>query len=138
MFKLGISIPSLETRVPGDRSHPYRKNRWRLHFIFVVIQVEREIVMTIGNYLIQFIHVDIYEFIVIIYIILKKKLTHRKKKKRWDPERGKPQLSRWVESQHQQQWRMVIFKAKLLLFILFFKYRGFSFKMLRCDFHWLG
>ena len=37
--KLGISIPDLETRVSGDRSHPYRKDRWRLHFSFVVIQV---------------------------------------------------------------------------------------------------
>ena len=32
MFKLGILAPSLETRVSGDRSHPYRKDRWRLHF----------------------------------------------------------------------------------------------------------
>ena len=31
---------------PCDRSHPYRKGRWWLHFIFVVIQVERENVMT--------------------------------------------------------------------------------------------
>ena len=38
-FKLGISIPSLRTCIPGDRSHPYRKDRWRLHFIFVVFQV---------------------------------------------------------------------------------------------------
>ena len=45
-FKLGISVPSLRTCIPGDRSHPYRKDRWRLHFTFVVIQVERETVMT--------------------------------------------------------------------------------------------
>ena len=38
-FKLGISIPNLRTCAPGDRSHPYRKDRWRLHFIFVVFQV---------------------------------------------------------------------------------------------------
>ena len=42
-----ISVPSLETSTPGDRSHPYRKDRWRLHLIFVVIQVERETVMTV-------------------------------------------------------------------------------------------
>ena len=45
-FKLGISVPGLETRVPDDRSHLYRKDRWRLHFIFVVIQVKQETVMT--------------------------------------------------------------------------------------------
>ena len=33
-FKLGILIPSLRTYAPGDRSHPYRKDRWRLHFYF--------------------------------------------------------------------------------------------------------
>ena len=31
-FKLGISIPNLKTCLPSDRSHPYRKDRWRLHF----------------------------------------------------------------------------------------------------------
>ena len=31
-FKLGISIPSLRTHVSDDRSHEYRKDRWRLHF----------------------------------------------------------------------------------------------------------
>ena len=41
-FKLGISIPNLKTCIPGDRSHPYRKDRWWLHFIFVIIRVERE------------------------------------------------------------------------------------------------
>ena len=30
-FKLGISIPSLRICLPGARSHPYRKGRWRLH-----------------------------------------------------------------------------------------------------------
>ena len=45
-FKLGILVPSLKTCIPGNRSHPYRKDRWRLHFNFVVIQVERETVMT--------------------------------------------------------------------------------------------
>ena len=34
VFELGISVPNLETCFPGDRSHPYRKDRWRLHFIF--------------------------------------------------------------------------------------------------------
>ena len=34
LFKLEISIPSLRTRTLGDRSHPYRKDRWRLHFYF--------------------------------------------------------------------------------------------------------
>ena len=29
-FELGISISNLRTRVLGDRSHPYRKDRWRL------------------------------------------------------------------------------------------------------------
>ena len=38
-FKLGILVPNLNTCIPGDRSHPYRKYRWRLHFIFVVIPV---------------------------------------------------------------------------------------------------
>ena len=38
--------PYLRTYAPGDRSHPYRKDRWWLHFIFVVFQVERETVMT--------------------------------------------------------------------------------------------
>ena len=33
-FKLGISILSLRTRISGDRSHSYRKDRWRLHFYF--------------------------------------------------------------------------------------------------------
>ena len=46
MYELGISVSSLETRILGDRSHPYRKDRWRFHFIFVVIQVERETIMT--------------------------------------------------------------------------------------------
>ena len=45
-FKLGISISSSRTHVSDDRSHPYRKDRWRIHFIFVVFQVERETVMT--------------------------------------------------------------------------------------------
>ena len=45
VFELGISIPSLRTRVSGGWSHPYRKDRWRFLFIFLVIQVEREIVM---------------------------------------------------------------------------------------------
>ena len=31
-LKLGISVLSLETRVAGDRSHPYKKDQWRLHF----------------------------------------------------------------------------------------------------------
>ena len=48
-FKLGISISSLKTCIPSDRSHPYRKDRWRLHFIFVLIQVERETVMTVNS-----------------------------------------------------------------------------------------
>ena len=47
MFKLGISIPSLRTRITGGRSRPYRKDRWRFHFIFVVIQVERKTVTII-------------------------------------------------------------------------------------------
>ena len=35
----------------GNSSHAYRKDRWRLFFIFVVIQVERETVMThVMNY----------------------------------------------------------------------------------------
>ena len=34
LFWLGISVPNLETRVPGDRSHPYKKDRWRFHFNF--------------------------------------------------------------------------------------------------------
>ena len=38
-FKLGISVLNLETWTPGDRSHLYRKDRWRLHLFFVVIQV---------------------------------------------------------------------------------------------------
>ena len=33
-FKLGISILGFKIRIPGDRSHPYRKNRWRLHINF--------------------------------------------------------------------------------------------------------
>ena len=33
-FKLGISIPSLKICIPGHRSHPYRKDRWRLHLYF--------------------------------------------------------------------------------------------------------
>ena len=36
----------------GDWSHPYRKDRWRLHFMFMVIQVERKTVMTMINPLI--------------------------------------------------------------------------------------
>ena len=32
MFKLGFSVPSLRTRIPSGRSHPYRKDRWRLHY----------------------------------------------------------------------------------------------------------
>ena len=32
---------------PDDRSHPHKKDRWRLLFIFVVIQVEREIIITL-------------------------------------------------------------------------------------------
>ena len=32
VFLLGISVPSLRTWISGDRSHPYRKDRWRLHF----------------------------------------------------------------------------------------------------------
>ena len=43
---LVILISSLRTCTPGDRSHSYRKDRWRLHFIFEVIQVEWETVMT--------------------------------------------------------------------------------------------
>ena len=31
-FKLGISVPNLKTCISGDRSHPYRKDQWRLHF----------------------------------------------------------------------------------------------------------
>ena len=34
VFKLGISIPSLRTRIPGDPSHSYRKDRWRIHLFF--------------------------------------------------------------------------------------------------------
>ena len=30
----------------GGRLHPYRKDRWRLLFIFVVFQIERKTVMT--------------------------------------------------------------------------------------------
>ena len=45
-FKLGISVPNLKTCIPGDRSHPYRKDLRRLHLIFVVFQVEWETVMT--------------------------------------------------------------------------------------------
>ena len=45
-FKLGILVPNLKTCIPDDRSHPYRKDRWQLHFILVVIQVERKTVMT--------------------------------------------------------------------------------------------
>ena len=45
-FKLRISVPSLRICTSGDRSHLYRKDRWRLYLIFVVIQVERETVMT--------------------------------------------------------------------------------------------
>ena len=45
-FKLGLQTPSLRTCIPGDRSHLYRKDRWRLHFTFWAIQVERETVMT--------------------------------------------------------------------------------------------
>ena len=33
-FKLGISIPGLKICISGDRSHPYKKDRWRLHFYF--------------------------------------------------------------------------------------------------------
>ena len=33
-FKLGISIPNLKTCIPGDQSHTYRKDLWRLHFNF--------------------------------------------------------------------------------------------------------
>ena len=32
VLKLGILIPSLRICIPGDRSHPYKKDRWRLHF----------------------------------------------------------------------------------------------------------
>ena len=46
VLKIGIEIPNLRTCIPGDRSHPYRKDRWRLHFIFVIFQVERKTVMT--------------------------------------------------------------------------------------------
>ena len=45
-FELGILVPNLKTCISGDRSHLYRKDRWRLHFIFVVFQVEWENVMT--------------------------------------------------------------------------------------------
>ena len=33
-FKLGISIPSLRSCLPGDRQQSYRKDRWRLHCYF--------------------------------------------------------------------------------------------------------
>ena len=34
ILKPGIEIPNLRTCISGDRSHPYRKDRWRLHFYF--------------------------------------------------------------------------------------------------------
>ena len=39
LFKLGISIPNLRTCATDDRSHLYRKDRWQLLFILMVIQV---------------------------------------------------------------------------------------------------
>ena len=62
-LKLGISVPSLRTCIPGDRSHSYRKDRSRLHLIFVVFQVERETVMTyINTYNNIYIHI-LYTYI---------------------------------------------------------------------------
>ena len=36
-LELGFSNPSLKTCLSGDRSHPYRKDRWRLHCIICVL-----------------------------------------------------------------------------------------------------
>ena len=45
-FKLGISVPNLKTCIPSDRSHPYKKNRWRLHLFLWSSKSWRETVMT--------------------------------------------------------------------------------------------
>ena len=45
-FEFGILVPSLRTCAPGGQLHPYRKDRWQLLFILVVIKVERKTVMT--------------------------------------------------------------------------------------------
>ena len=45
-LELGLSNPNLKTCLSGDRSHPYRKDRWWLHYILWSSKSWREIVMT--------------------------------------------------------------------------------------------
>ena len=45
-FELGFYDPNLGSCLSDNQSHLYRKDRWRLLFIFVIIQVKRETVMT--------------------------------------------------------------------------------------------